>query len=191
MNRTLTRFGTALLIAVSAVGISACSAADAPAAHPSDSLAPTPTSPAPTPVATPTTTADSEPTCQNIIPARTISDFESVGWTVKPEVFRIGGEEIPDGVQCTWGDYTVASDHVQIYGWAPLKAADATEHIQQLVAEGWRREESAEGVYVTENPDTAIATDQQGYGLTYLFSDGWVKFADTRLGLVLVEWPRG
>ncbi len=29
-----------------------------------------------------------------------------------------------------------------------------------------------------------------GYGLTYLFGDGWVKLADTRQSLILVDTPR-
>ena len=51
------------------------------------------------------------------------------------------------------------------------------------------REDAAEGVYVTESPETAIATDEEGYGMTYLFGDGWVKLADTKQGLLLIEWP--
>ena len=38
--------------------------------------------------------------------------------------------------------------------------------------------------------DTAVATDDEGYGLTYLFGDGWVKYADTKQSIALVEWPR-
>ena len=43
---------------------------------------------------------------------------------------------------------------------------------------------------VTESADTAVATDDEGYGLTYLFGDGWVKYADTKQSIALVEWPR-
>lgn len=32
-----------------------------------------------------------------------------------------------------------------------------------------------------------METDGEGYGMTYLFGDGWVKVADTKQGLVLVE----
>ena len=41
---------------------------------------------------------------------------------------------------------------------------------------------------VTESADTTVATDDEGYGLTYLFGDGWVKYADTKQGLLLVTW---
>jgi hypothetical protein len=49
-------------------------------------------------------------------------------------------------------------------------------------------EEVPEGLIVTESADTTVATDDQGYGLTYLFGDGWVKHADTKQGLLLVTW---
>ena len=57
-----------------------------------------------------------------------------------------------------------------------------------LVAQGWKVEETPEGLFVTESADTTVATDDQGYGLTYLFGDGWVKYADTKQGLLLVTW---
>ena len=47
------------------------------------------------------------------------------------------------------------------------------------------------GVYVTESPSTVIAPDENGYGITYLFADGQVTVADTKQGLLLIEWPRG
>ena len=57
-------------------------------------------------------------------------------------------------------------------------------------SQGWVREDSAEGVYITESPETTIAVDEEGYGMTYLFGDGWVKLADTKQGLLLIEWPK-
>ncbi|TDN92581.1 hypothetical protein [Microbacterium sp. BK668] len=98
--------------------------------------------------------------------------------------------EIPDGVQCIWGDFSTASDQVQIFGWAPISEDLAESAESELVGQGWRREDSPEGVYVTENPDTAVSVDEEGYGLTYLFGDGWVKYADTKQGILLVEWPQ-
>ena len=69
---------------------------------------------------------------------------------------------LPDGIQCVWGDFSTATDHVQIFGWAPITQAQAETAASELVAEGWTREESDEGVYVTENPETAIAVDEDG-----------------------------
>ena len=39
-------------------------------------------------------------------------------------------------------------------------------------------------------PGTAIATDDEGYGMTYLFTPGQVTVADTKQGLLLIEWPK-
>ncbi len=77
---------------------------------------------------------------------------------------------------------------MQIYGWAPISADDADEAQSTLVTQGWKVEETPEGLVVTESADTTVATDDQGYGLTYLFGDGWVKYADTKQGLLLVTW---
>ena len=140
--------------------------------------------------APPRRTAD--PTCETIIPAATVADFESVGWTARAEPFRIGELEIPEGVQCVWGDFTTATDHVQIFGWAPISEDDAAEAQDALVGQGWtRRRDRPRDVIVTESAETTVATDDEGYGLTYLFGDGWVKYADTKQGLLLVTWGSG
>ena len=34
-----------------------------------------------------------------------------------------------------------------------------------------------------------MTTDAEGYGITYLFGDGWVTFSDTRQGLLLIQRP--
>jgi hypothetical protein len=77
---------------------------------------------------------------------------------------------------------------VQIFGWAPIDEDAAIESEESLVDEGWVREDSEEGVYITENPETTITADEDGYGMTYLFGDGWVKVADTKQGLLLITW---
>jgi hypothetical protein len=33
-----------------------------------------------------------------------------------------------------------------------------------------------------------MGTDEDGYGMTYLFGDGWVTLSDTKQGLLLVTW---
>ncbi|OZD51030.1 hypothetical protein CH252_15695 [Rhodococcus sp. 06-1477-1B] len=139
--------------------------------------------------ASPTTDAIA-PTCQNIIPQATADDFTSLGWTSQEEPFRIGATALEDGIQCKWGDAKVASDRVQIFGWAPIDDATAQQAEKDLVASGWKLERDSEGTYVTENPEWLGGRGVDGYGLTYLFGDGWVKFADTRQSLLLVETPR-
>lgn len=149
-------------------------------------VAPTPTD-GPEPSAS--ATAASDVSCASLLPADTVADFEGVGWSAKEEPLHVGGIQLTDGIQCTWGDYSVATDHVQIFGWAPIDDAQAVTAQDELLANGWRREDSAEGLYITESRDTAIATDENGYGITYLFGDGWVTIADTKQGLVLIERP--
>ncbi len=190
MTRPLSPFGASLVVAATLLVATAC--AGGPADDEPDALEtpqPAPTSPSPTPEVTPTAEPLGDPTCETIIPATTVQDLSDVGWTSRAEPFRIGEIEITEGVQCIWGDFTTATDHVQIYGWAPISAEQAEAAQDELVAMGWRVEESPEGVIVTESSETTVATDEDGYGLTYLFGDGWVKYADTKQGLLLVIWP--
>lgn len=128
--------------------------------------------------------------CASMISAGTVDALTEQGWTAQPKDFVIGDLHVPSeqGMLCFWADYTVASDHGQFYGWATISAEDAGSAQDSLLANGWRREQSDEGVLVTEDPQYAMTTDDEGYGMTYLFGDGWVKFADTRQGLLLIEW---
>jgi hypothetical protein len=187
MIRTRSSLAAALVLTGALLAASAC-AGPAPEAAAPQTPTPLATSPTPTPSPTQSEEPVGDPTCETIIPATTVEDFESVGWTARSETFRIGEVEIPEGVQCVWGDFTTATDHVQIYGWAPISADEAVDAQNALVAQGWRREETPEGLIVTESAETTVATDDQGYGLTYLFGDGWVKYADTKQGLLLVTW---
>ena len=179
--------GASLLIAAALV-LTSCSGSPA---NPVGGESPTPAATSPTPTASPTGSppAVADPTCDTIISPAIVAEFENVGWTARADAFRIGELELAEGVQCTWADFTIATDQVQIYGWAPISAEQATAAQQQLVANGWRRESGPDGVYITESPETTVATDADGYGLTYLFGDGWVKHADTKQGLLLVVWP--
>jgi hypothetical protein len=171
--------------------LAACTAQSAPGptSTPAATVAPSASTPTPAPSVSASSTA--EATCESILPSATVADFEKVGWTAKEETFHVGATELEDGIQCTWGDYSVASDHVLIYGWAPITETQADVAMDELLESGWRREDSADGIYVTESADTAIAPDEDGYGITYLFGDGWVTVSDTKQGLVLVERPQG
>ncbi|WP_295787258.1 hypothetical protein [uncultured Microbacterium sp.] len=181
---------TAALAAGAALALAGCAASAAPDTAPS--VAPTaegPTIAAPATTSTPTSDEDVTPTCENIIPQATADDFTSLGWTYQSEPFRIGANALDEGIQCKWGDTKIASDRVQIFGWAPIDAADAAQAQKDLVAAGWKVEKADEGTYVTENPEWLGGRGVDGYGLTYLFGDGWVKLADTKQSLVLVESP--
>jgi hypothetical protein len=158
-----------------------------PAATPSSSTPPTPA--AVEPVTTPEPSATpAEISCESMISAGTVDALSDAGWTAEPKEFVIGDVELTEGMLCFWGDYSVGSDHGQLYGWSPITAENAAKAQTALVAGGWRREEGPSGVYFTEDPQYSMGTDDDGYGMTYLFGDGWVKLADTKQGLVLIEW---
>ena len=182
---------TLAVLALAAAAAVTTSCAASPAAAPTTSETATagaPTSPVPTPEPTDSVAPAADPTCETIIPESTAKDFANIGWSVKEDSFFIGETRLTGGLQCTWGDYSVPSDHVQVFGWAPITGDEAATARNSLLSSGWREVEGAPG-YITENPDTAVAPDEDGYGLTYLFGDGWVKLADTKQGLLLVEWP--
>ena len=179
----------AALIAVSALLLAGCAGdSSAPAvttAAPVQTTAPTPVASATT---TPTASAASV-SCETLISQEIQDEFASHNWTYRQDVFHIGETTIDDGIECIWGDYSVATDHVQIFGWAPISASDADAARAELLAAGWLRVDDPNGDYVTENPDTAVAMDEAGYGLTYEFGDGWVTMSDTKQSLVLIERP--
>ncbi|MCW3494171.1 hypothetical protein [Microbacterium sp. SSM24] len=187
------RLGAALVLALFAgAGVTACAAQPAPAPQVTETTAGTPTASAPEPSATPTQDAAAEdPTCETLIGPEIVADFESVGWTSQAEELYIGDRMLDEGLQCVWADFEgPAGDHLQMFGWGRISADDASESQAWLVSQGWIREDSDSGVYITTPKGTAIVVDDDGYGMTYLFGDGWVKFADTKQGILLIEWPK-
>lgn len=171
------------------VALTAC--AGSPAPDPSSS--PQASEPAPQasvdPEAIPEATAPAaELTCESMISKGTVDALTDAGWTAQPKDFVIGDVAVTEGLLCFWADYEVASDHGQLYGWSAMSSSEAADAQISLLAGGWKREDAAEGVYITENPQYSMGTDDEGYGMTYLFGDGWVKFADTKQGLILIEW---
>lgn len=187
MRRTLAAASAALL---TALVLTACTPTAAAPTTPS----PVPTGDsAETPAATPTDTPDAEaadPTCETIILSSTAADFRSIGWKAQSEPFRVGATEVPDGILCKWCDGSATAAGVQMFGWAPIDATAADKAERDLVAAGWKREDAANGdVYVTENPEWLAGRGVDGYGITYLFGEGFVKVADTKQSLVLIDWP--
>ena len=178
-----------MLVAAGTLMLTAAVAGCAPAASPAATQTPT-TSATAEPTLTPTPVADRAiPTCEELIPPSLVEQFTSQGWTYRADLFRVGDFTLNDGVQCVWGDYSVASDHVLIFGWAAATAGEADQARASLLASGWQVADDASGAFVTENPATAIAPDENGYGMTYQFGDGWITVADTKQGLLLIERP--
>ena len=178
----------AVLGTVSLLG--ACATAEptpmGPGAEPS--AAPTPSaSPTPTPIAT---IDPADVTCESMLAADALAEFQASGWTVRQDPFVILDLELPEGTACTWGDFSKpTSDDLVLFGWSPLDADDAADAQEALLAEGWRTEEEDGTTIVTEDPDFALRTDAEGYGVTYTFGDGWVAVSDTKQGLELITLP--
>ena len=65
--------------------------------------------------------------------------------------------------------------------------------ISDLILEGGgRRENAAEGVYVAaDDAQMMPIVDADGYGSTYPFIDGQVRFASTRSELSIISSPEG
>ncbi|MDR6865842.1 hypothetical protein J2Y69_000427 [Microbacterium resistens] len=129
------------------------------------------------------------PTCETLISAATVTALKEQGWSARQRDFAIGPDVVAGGLECPWSDYSTASDRGLLYGWAPISADAAVEAQKSLVAQGWIREEDGRGVYVTVDPKFAFTKDDDGYGMTYLFGDGWVTVSDTKQGLVLITVP--
>jgi len=184
--------GTAAALALSALALTACSGSPEAAPDPTTSSAPTTAAPEPSASTAPEPTAGAAPTCETLISASLVADYEKIGVTAQESPFYIAGHEIEGGLRCMWANFDQpAGDSGQIYGWAKMTDAEADDAQQELLAEGWVREDAADGgVYITESHDTAIVTDDEGYGMTYLFADGQVTVADTKQGLLVIEWPK-
>ena len=176
-------------LSVSAVLVAGC--ASAPAPRPAPQTSTPASSPSATSAPTPTQTVAAAPTCETLILPSLVEQFEAHGWTAKQDVFRVGNLTLDDGLSCVWGDASVASDHVQVFGWAPISDADATAARSQLIAAGWKSVPDTSGDFLTEDPAKALAKDSDGYGLTYQFGDGWALLADTKQSLLLIQRPEG
>ncbi|WP_127818288.1 hypothetical protein [Microbacterium sp. CPCC 204701] len=183
--------GAAVVLMLGAFAMTACASSGPPDPAPTtNATTPAPAAPESTPTPEPEPASSEDPTCEALVGQTVVANFESVGWTVREQPFYIGSFEVEGGLYCVWTDFeSAAGDHGQMFGWAEISEADATAVQEELVAQGWLREEAPEGVYITESPETAIAADENGYGMTYLFSDGTVKFSDTKQGILLIEWP--
>ncbi|TQK19847.1 hypothetical protein FBY40_2363 [Microbacterium sp. SLBN-154] len=190
MTSALRRLSAGGALTVALVALTAC-AAETGDAQPSPPPSPVASSPTAEPSAPPTEepAPATDPTCETIIPETTVADYDSVGWSAQASPFTITGEEIPGGIECVWANFDgPASDQLHIYGWAPIDEATADEARARLQAEGWTVEDDPEGVYVTEPAETAVTTDENGYGITYFFQAGTVKIADTKQSILLIEW---
>lgn len=126
-------------------------------------------------------------TCDNMIPPATVKAFKAASWTAEPGPLYVGDIHVPSGLQCTWGGES--SERAEVFGRGPIDAATARDAEKQLLAQGWRRIDAPEGVYITASKDMILNPDDEGYGMTYLFGDGWVKVSSTKQGILLIADP--
>lgn len=151
---------------------------------------PAPTDVQPKPSADPTATIGSA-TCDSIVVPDIHSQLTSQGWSFKQTDFTAGGVTLPGGFQCTWADYNVAAGgNLMLFGWAPITEAQARTMKDGLIAEGWIADQASGNSFITEDPMQALSVDDDGYGMTYQFGDGWVTVADTKQNLLLIQRPQ-
>ncbi|WP_051191576.1 hypothetical protein [Microbacterium luticocti] len=168
--------------------VAGCTGEPAPTASPTLPLVtPQNHDASPRPDASPTPVGD--PTCERIIPQTTVDAFTQAGWTSRQDPFYVGNIELAGGIQCTWGDATVASDQVQVFGWAPIDAETAGQVEKELLDSGWKEFSEDGAVYLTATGTMIMNPDDDGYGMTYRITDGQIIFADTKQGLLLIQWP--
>ncbi len=185
LSARLRAAGIAALVAVgSVVLLSACVPGGAPGVAPSDGAPQASSTAGPGP-------AQIDPddvTCENLLSPDTVETFGSTGWTVREDPFVILDLELPKGIACTWGDFSSpTNDDLILFGWSPISEADASAAEAALEGEGWLRKDDPRGTMITEDPSSALRLDDQGYGMTYLFRNGWVEVSDTRQGLDLID----
>lgn len=135
-----------------------------------------------------------DPTCDNTMTSEALARYQAAGWTGEPQdrVWLIGGVAAEGGILCQWmEDHSVATDNFTWIGWAP--AVDAEAMVNDLVLEGgWRREDAPEGIYMTaDDAQMMPIVDAEGYGTTYLFTGGQVRYASTKAELVSITAPPG
>ncbi|MGB4776810.1 nitrate ABC transporter substrate-binding protein, partial [Microbacterium sp.] len=147
-----------------------------------------PSTAAPVPTAAATAGA-ADGTCEGLVGDEILGDLKAQNWSYKEDVFAIAGETLQDGFTCTWADFTVASGNLLLFGWAPITADEADAALGRLEEQGWTREEGTDSYYVTEDATQSPTVDENGYGMTYEFGDGWVTVADTKQNLLLIERP--
>ena len=119
------RIPSAAIALLLALSLAACSGTVQPDASPTaKSPEPTPEAsvqPVDTPAPEPTS---AEPACDTIVSAGTVKALTDEGWTFQEKEFVIGDVTLAEGLLCFWADYSVASDHGQLYGWSKIIAGE-------------------------------------------------------------------
>ena len=146
----------------------------------------------------PAETTDEDLTCETMIPESVVGALTSQGWSATASQLSVGSQTIDDSLLCTWAP--TGSFEGQMYGVGRLTSTEENQLRSDLAAQGWTTQDAADGVYFTA-PVAAAPTPAPGAtasttggggtmsGFTYLLGDGWVKYADTRDGILLIVTP--
>ena len=129
------------------------------------------TSPAATPSEEPAT-APEPVSCDTIIPAETIAAYEALDNFDLIETPLDSGEQFRDlgGIQCAWGK--PRTDTLNVFSWSPITPELAAAKQAELEAEGFVRQDIAEGAEYAQDP--------ADWGVHFVFSDGyWVEATNT------------
>lgn len=193
--RSRARLAPAVLLAAAMLTLTACAADEPDPVEPPPPVAESsaPAAPAPLDENAEEQTDDepqtkTAPSCEELVTAGTVTALTEAGWTPTTRDFRVIGDVVDGGIECMWGAGD-STDNVQVFGWAPLALDASQPHQDALRTSGWLREEDGRGVIYTADPQFALNKDDDGYGMTYLFRDNDVLFADTRQGLLLITPP--
>lgn len=176
----------------------------ASSATPTPTPTPTPTAtvdstPTPTPTASPSATSEAAAaTCENTATTEFLtmmSEQQWQGWTIPRDGIGftpfddLPGGPPPGQITCRWGeDPDLATDNVVQHSWSALSAVDVGAWQSELVARGYERIDSAEGVFYAVQGEAGYS-DDEGFGDAYLFTDDDVRWAMFKADVAFVKAP--
>jgi hypothetical protein len=70
-----------------------------------------------------------------------------------------------------------------------MDASLEAEVKKELLDSGWKELDEDGVTYITATGTMVMNPDDEGYGITYRLGDGEITLADTKQGLLLVQWP--
>ena len=157
---------------------------------PSAVSTPTETSdPTPTEAAPPVEEAIA-PTCENIVSADVLAEMQGFGWIPTLEPWVLPGD-VEAGILCTW-DLTsppAPADSASRYGWAALTPGEEAQVIAALGEDAALIREEVDGDLRFVSPD-GPNTDAEGFGYTFIFSGGNVRYSITKADALTVIDPQ-
>ncbi|GEB46065.1 hypothetical protein MTE01_20100 [Microbacterium testaceum] len=190
-----------VLIVTGVLSLSACSAANTPAAETSAPAAsPVSSAPSASPAAEPRSTPDAAPpvftSCDEAITPefrQMVADNGWVGWNmVGQQIGHSPFDVFPSGaptgqLSCRFGaGPEVATDNVLDLAWAPIDEAAAQSAQKYLAEAGFQRIESTGATQWATRPGDGGWADDDGWGETYSFTGTDVRWAVTREDLAYI-----